>query len=159
VSAGFVRVGELIEREFSVEEVDVLTSLAEGLDETLSDDSSDDPVLDRLLPAAYGDDDPEASDEFARFTRDRITEAKRGRLTRVLLLSAQSDEASEVGGAQVSLDDAAAQDWLLALNDIRLALAARIGVERLDDVRIGPIGEVYEWLGWLQSGLVDIVDS
>lgn len=158
MNAGFVRVGDLIERDFSVEEIDVLTSLAEGLDDTLSDDSADDPVLDRLLPAAYGDDDPEASAEFARFTRDRITEAKRGRLTRVLLLGAQGQE-PEDGGSRISVDQAAAQEWLLALNDIRLALAARIGVERLDDLRLGPIGEVYEWLGWLQSGLIDAVDG
>ncbi|MFD1715079.1 DUF2017 family protein [Amnibacterium flavum] len=155
MNSGFVRVGDLIERDFSAEEVDVLTSLAVGLDDTLDAAEGDDPVLDRLLPAAYGDDDPEASAEFARFTRERIAEAKRGRLTRLLLLSA--DEHGD--GSRLSLDEAAAQEWLLALNDIRLALAARIGVDRLGDPRLGPIGDVYDWLGWLQSGLLDTVDG
>lgn len=56
-----------------------------------------------------------------------------------------------------------AQAWLGALNDIRLALAVRLGIEQDDDARWGTlppddpratVHEIYAWLGWLQETLV-----
>jgi hypothetical protein len=163
MTAGFRRSGDRIEYDFTGHEVALMHSLAVGLDETLSaaGDDDGDAVLDRLLPAAYGDDDAEASAEFAGYTRDRIAAAKRLRLRLLLEMLGADDEAlaraQEVGVA-VSLDADTAHSWLLALNDVRLALATRIGTDRLADPRLGPIGEVYDWLGWLQSGLLDALD-
>ncbi|BDI24134.1 DUF2017 family protein [Herbiconiux sp. L3-i23] len=151
MTAGFVRRGDGIYRAFSEDEIRVLRGLAEGLDRTVSQAEAGDPVLARLVPDAYGADDPEASAEFAEFTRERILDAKRQRLA---ALTAGLERADFL-----ALGPQEAQDWLLALNDIRLALAERIGPERLEASDLGATGEIYGWLGWLQSGLIDAMEE
>ena len=150
MNSGFLRRGDFIYRAFADEEVRVLKGLVHGLDQTLEGDDPNDPVLRRMAPAAYGPEEGDFADEFAGFTHTRIVAGKRERL------AAFADGLSADGITE--LDLAAAQIWLMALNDLRLALAERIGTDGLDSQN-GTSGEVYDWLGWLQSGLVEVVTA
>ncbi|GAA4997741.1 DUF2017 domain-containing protein [Yinghuangia aomiensis] len=118
----------------------------------------EDPVLARLLPDAYRDDDA-ASAEFRRYTENdlRLRKVDNARTVR-------ADIAAAGPGARVVLDEPHAQAWLGALNDLRLALGTNLGVtedldlyaESLDpdDPRLAVLA-VYHWLGVLQESLVE----
>ena len=68
---------------------------------------------------------------------------------------------------EVELDAEAAQAWLRALTDIRLALATRLGVEQDDEQRWSALSDddpeayvhdIYDWLGYVQETLIHAVD-
>jgi hypothetical protein len=116
----------------------------------------DDPVLARLLPDAYSDDS-QAAAEFRRYTEETLRSGK--------VASAQIVLASlPPGGGEVRLTEPECQQWLRALNDVRLALSVRLGItdedddltERLevDDPRSAYVW-VYQWLAYLQDSLLD----
>jgi hypothetical protein len=116
----------------------------------------DDPVLARLLPDGYADD-PEASAEFRRYTEESLRTAK--------VASAQTVLASlPSAGGDVRLSELECQQWLRALNDVRLALSVRLGItdenedlsEHLaaDDPRSAYVW-VYQWLAYLQDSLIE----
>jgi hypothetical protein len=115
----------------------------------------DDPVLARLLPPAYRDDDGAAA-EFRRYTDADLRTRKRQDAT--ALLASLPD-----GAGRVELDRDACDRWLGALNDMRLALGTALGVTEddeeppEDDPRWQPL-QVYGWLGWLQESLLSCVD-
>ena len=119
-----------------------------------------DPVLRRLLPDAHRDD-PQAAAEFRSATEHALRERKSANLRRSI--------AALEGGDRVRLDRDGAVAMMLALADVRLALAERLGVvddadgERLSaeiDALDGPptdprlvAGMYYDFLTWLQEGL------
>jgi Domain of unknown function (DUF2017) len=115
----------------------------------------DDPVLARLLPDAYRDD-TEAAGEFRRFTEQELRSGKLAAAQTVL------DTLPEDGG-RVELTEEAAQVWLRALNDVRLALGVRLDITEdtaqrshdLDpaDPRAAYLW-IYDWLTYLQETLV-----
>jgi len=116
----------------------------------------DDPVLARLLPDGYADD-PAASAEFRRYTEETLRSDK--------IASAQAVLSSlPPGGGQVRLSEPECQQWLKALNDVRLALSVRLGItednedlsERLsaEDPRAAYVW-IYQWLAYLQESLVE----
>ncbi|MEW1958417.1 DUF2017 domain-containing protein [Kineococcus sp. NPDC059986] len=84
----------------------------------------EDEVLQRLLPNAYAADDPQASADFRRFTERGLRERKAAAARAVL---ASLDPVVGQGG-RVQLDADGARTWLVALNDIRLALGTRLGI-------------------------------
>jgi Domain of unknown function (DUF2017) len=90
-------------------------------------DLPDDPALARLLPDAHADD-PEASSEFRRYTERGLRDRKRQCLETARLTLGRD-------GALV-LDDAEGQAWLVALTDVRLVLAERMGLRTEDDHEI-----------------------
>lgn len=178
---------------FPVFEADLLRSLAHQLVELLLDeqpepsdhidplealfdfsgpvDEPEDPVLLRLFPTAY-EEDPEAAGEFRRYTEPTLRETKQ-KHSMLLVdtledagLPEEIDDASIV--LDVELDEPTALGWLLSLNDLRLAVATRLGVtegdeefwESLphDDPR-APAHEIYEWMGWLQETLVAAIEA
>jgi Domain of unknown function (DUF2017) len=116
----------------------------------------DDPVLARLLPDAYGDDDPEAAGEFRRYTEQGLRSGKVA-AARTVLATLPSD------GGRVRLSAGDAEAWLRSLNDVRLALGVVLGItedyEReftgLDpeDPRQAYL-HVYDFLTYLQETLV-----
>jgi len=141
-------------------EEDLFAAISE-LDEDGPVVAPDDPVLARLLPDAYPDD-PESAGDFRRFTQDRLVARKYAACGAVL--DALPENAD--GPVLVVLDDEGVQQWLGALNDVRLALASRLGVtqdddgywESLDeDDPRGTVHEIYQWLGWVQETLVRAV--
>lgn len=87
-------------------------------------DLPDDPALARLLPDAHADD-PAASSEFRRYTEQGLRERKRQCLETARLTLGRS--------GSLTLDDAEAQAWLVALTDVRLVLAERMGLRTEDD--------------------------
>lgn len=130
----------------------------------------EDPVLRRLLPDAYRDDADDAA-EFRRFTERSLSSSKVnsaesliGSLIDAGLGIADVDESEPI---EVELDAEGVQAWLRSLNDIRLSLAVRLGIEDDDDLEllahsgddtIGAMTEIYHWLGYVQESLVDALD-
>ena len=121
--------------------------------------SDDDEALERLTPTAYPDD-PEASAEFRRSTRDdgfdqRLADALEVR-TGLERFQGGRDDRSAVLEISTDVLDA----WLRTLTGIRLVLASRLGVDRTDvhdpeDVRYG----TYDWLGYRLEVLVQLADQ
>lgn len=117
-----------------------------------------DPVLARLFPRAYPDDD-QAAGEFRRYTEPELREAKRAHARTAIgtLPRATADRGATLSKAECSA-------WMLALNDLRLAVGTRVGVtedwgaqyEALDEDDPARLAlEVYDWLSWLQATLID----
>ena len=155
---------ELLHRLFSdvIIALDVETS--EGEDELarmvgITEDARppEDPALARLLPQAG--EDEEQSAEFRRLTERGIREAKTAHLR-----MAQMD----VQSSRLQLDPTHAQAFAAALNDVRLVLAARLGIEDEDDAeRVASYTDwsqaedvesymalVYHFVSWLQETLI-----
>jgi Domain of unknown function (DUF2017) len=151
--------------------------LADMVDIDGSGQPPDDPVLRRLLPDAYRDDDEGASD-FRRFTERGLREAKShnaqvlietliaGGMVEPLAADTESDAPAQPV-VEVDLDADAVQAWLRALTDIRLALATRLGIEQDDEQRWSGlpdddpesyVHDIYDWLGYVQETLVHAVD-
>ena len=116
----------------------------------------DDPVLARLLPDGYSND-PDAAAEFRRYTEESLRSSK--------VASAQAVLASlPSGGGEVRLSEPECQQWLRALNDVRLALSVRLGITdenddlmenlSVDDPRSAYVW-VYQWLAYLQDSLIE----
>lgn len=126
----------------------------------------DDPVLRRLFPSAYADDD-EAAAEFRRFTEGALRDGKAGSAGTIIdaLEEAGLPRHLEEEGLiiDVELDEAAAMSWLRSFTDLRLALATRLGIEEDDedywlalpdeDPR-ARAHDIYDWVGYLQETLV-----
>jgi hypothetical protein len=141
--------------------------LEQLLDFTGPTTEPDDPVLARLFPTAYRDDE-EAAGEFRRFTegslRDHKAEAA-GLVVETLEEAGLPSELTEDGlMVDVELEQPDAITWLKSFTDIRLALATRLGVEEGDeeywyslpdeDPRT-QVHDIYEWVGYLQETLVE----
>jgi Domain of unknown function (DUF2017) len=126
----------------------VLRTLPTALERLLVDEP-DDPALRRLFPPAYTDD-PEADAEYRRLMADELLDGRRAAL-RAFAGSLDADILSE--------EDLDA--WLRALNDLRLFLGTRLGVEEEDllepfDPRRPDAEEraLYVYLSWLQEHVV-----
>jgi len=119
-------------------------------------EAPDDPVLARLLPDAYSDD-AEAAAEFRRYTEETLRSGK--------VASAQVVLSSlPPAGGEVRLSEPECQQWLRALNDVRLALSVRLGITDEDDDLTESLAAddprsaylwVYQWLAYLQDSLLD----
>lgn len=151
------------ERAAPASEVDPLEAM---LDFSGPTTEPEDPVLLRLFPTAYRDDD-EAAAEFRRYTEGGLRDGKERNavaLIESLEEAGLPPELDEEGlMIDVELEPAEAQGWLRALNDIRLALATRLEVEEGDDEYWESLPEddprtqahdIYEWVGYLQETLV-----
>ena len=126
----------------------------------------EDPVLARLFPAAYADDE-EAASEFRRFTEATLRDDKATAACVIIDgleeagLPPQLDEEGLM--IDVELDRATAETWMRSFTDLRLALATRLGVEQDDDDYWEALPDddprsqahdIYEWVGYLQETLV-----
>jgi hypothetical protein len=139
------------------ESADLFDDLEKMFNETSAEapETPADPVLARLLPDAYSDDD-EAAGEFRKYTESSLREAKKY-FAQTLL------ETLPAKGGRVKLSADQARDWLRALNDVRLMFGVRLAVTEdfeeqlagLDpkDPRVAAF-EVYGWLGAVQESLV-----
>jgi hypothetical protein len=155
----------MLTARFEAREAELLRRLARDTTQILTASrgpiiEKEDPALKRLLPDAYPDD-PEASAEFRRFTADGLAERKI-RNSKSLI-----DGLGENAGVRVSvvLDDQAAQAWLRTLTDIRLILAARLGIERDGDVGFRGTADSfrrsieYQWVGYVQESLIRALNA
>jgi hypothetical protein len=150
---------------FERSEVDILTQLATDVQALLADAEHVDPLspssraLGRLLPAAYGDDG-ENDAEFRRFTAESLIERKTQNAQAVL---EALDGDGSARSMSVILDAGGAQAWLRCLTDIRLTIAAGLGLEHDgDEQKVGRHDrfalEVYGWVGFVQESLLRALD-
>jgi hypothetical protein len=160
-----------ISATFSAAEAGLLAELGTQIATLLEsrDGSRGDPALERLLPAAYRDSEDDAA-EFRRFTEGELVDEKLGN---ALALAAALGAEPVDGKVRVILDAPTAFAWLRSFNDIRLTLAARLGIEQPEPSEPGFEQQdtsavrdeqsrynfaVYNWLGALQYSLVRAVD-
>ena len=131
----------------------------------------DDPVLARLFPTAYPDDE-EASSEFRRFTEGTLRDGKaKAAITIIdgLEEAGLPPELTEEGlMIDVELDQPVAEIWMRSFTDLRLALATRLEVEDgdeaywhslPDDDPRSQAHDIYDWVGYLQETLVHALSS
>ena len=118
----------------------------------------EDPVLRRLLPDAYTD--PESAAEFRKYTESSLRLVKQ---THLMYLREQLvfPVDHELPKADIAVTDPT--QWLIAINDLRLALAVRLDIktdsfaeyEKMKDSdRQKPLFAVYFWLGSIQESLI-----
>jgi len=128
-------------------ERDLLRSLAPQMRELLG---SDDPVLQRLYPVAYPDDEDRET-EYRLLVRGELQSSHAAALTAL----------EETADAE-RLDEEQLLAWMRAVNDVRLVLGTRLdvteeGEERPtdpDDPRTTAFA-VYDYLTWLQGTIVE----
>ncbi|RGC69795.1 hypothetical protein C5N14_05155 [Micromonospora sp. MW-13] len=159
----FRRRGDRYVATLAVDEVRVLRKVASEVVGLLTDgfDHSD-PVVGRLFPEVYPDDSAGTA-EFRRYTEGDL---KTGKIDQAgAILAALPDSA----GGEVRLDAEAAEAWLRALNDARLAMGVRLevkdgtdlGAELDEAVAADPSSSrvfqlsVYAYLGYLQESLLN----
>ncbi len=125
----------------------LLSDLLDELERLLDD--PDDPELRRLFPPAYSD--RENDEQYRSLVRDQLVSGRSKALATVRrTLAAETLEIDQ------------AEQWLRALNDMRLVLGTRWDVtEQLDYGTLDlkePRGRelaVYGYLSWLQEQLVE----
>ena len=159
----FRRNGRQCVATFAVDEVRVLRKVANEVVDLLTDGFDHaDPVVGRLFPDIYPDR-PEDSAEFRRYTEGEL---KTGKIDQAgAILAALPDD----GPGEVRLDHEAAEAWLRAINDVRLAMGTRLDIQgdtdlgdELDDAvlhhpassRVFQLS-VYAYLGYLQESLLN----
>lgn len=171
---------------FTVFEADLLRSLAAQLIELLRSEEAtpsdadplealldfsgpttepEDPVLARLFPTAYPEDE-EAAGDFRRFTESGLREGKAAGAAAVIDTLEDAGLAPEPEDGvfiDIELDADATWAWLRSFTDMRLAIATRLGIEDddepvwaelPDDDPRAQVHDIYEWLGFLQETLV-----
>lgn len=155
----FRRKGGSFRAQFEPGEAGMLASLAGQVAELVASrtGNENDPAVLRLLPDAYTGD-AEASEEFRRFTADGLAERKIANAG--VLAASVAEAAAATSATEVTLDARAAQAWLRTLTDIRLTIAARLGIEQDEDAGADDpaLRDLYDWLGFVQGSLVDVMD-
>lgn len=159
----FRRQGDCYVASFAVDEARVLRKVAAEVVGLLTDGfDHTDPVVGRLFPEVYPEDSAGTA-EFRRYTEGDLKTAKIDQAGAVL--AALPDSA----GGDVRLDAEAAEAWLRALNDARLAMGVRLeikdgtdlGAELDEAVAADPTSSrvfqlsVYAYLGYLQESLLN----
>jgi hypothetical protein len=143
----FERRGDQVRLRLDVHERLLLSDLLDEIERMLDD--PDDPELRRLFPPAYSDrvDD----EQYRSLVRDQLVSGRAKALATVR---------KTLAGETLDLEQA--DQWLRALNDMRLVLGTRWDVtEQLDYGKLDlnePRGRelaVYGYLSWLQEQLVE----
>ena len=142
------RKGDRVRLNLDAHEQALLRELLDQLEPQLAD--PDDPSMRRLFPPAYSDE-REATTSTARSSATSSFAGAPGRSRRCATRSRNEE-----------IDLEQADEWLRALNDLRLVLGTRLDVsEELDyesidlDTPRGRDLAVYGYLAWLQEQLVE----
>lgn len=163
----FRRQGAHCVATFAADEVRVLRKVASEVVGLLTEGfDREDPVVGRLFPDIYPGDRI-SSAEFRRYTEGELKTGKIDQAGAILAALPAS------GGGEVRLDAEAAEAWLRALNDARLAMGVRLDIradtdlgEELDDAvlrdptsaRVFQLS-VYAYLGYLQESLLEAMTA
>jgi hypothetical protein len=141
------RKGDRVRLNLDAHEQALLRELLQELEPLLAE--PDDPSLRRLFPPAYSDE--QSDDQYRSLVRDQLV---RGRARSLATMR------DTLANDEIDLEQA--DEWLRALNDLRLVLGTRLEVtEDLDyesidlDTPSGRDLAVYGYLAWLQEQLVD----
>ncbi|SHH01497.1 protein of unknown function [Jatrophihabitans endophyticus] len=136
---------------FTDVEAQLLTGLLDDLGTLLAAEDADDPVQQRLFPAAYPDDG-DAEAEYRGLTESSLRDERVERIAACVAELAR-DATVTLGGEDVS------RRWLQVLNDLRLALGTRLGVTE-EPPAIDPTDPeaqpwlIYDWLTGVQDAVV-----
>jgi len=135
-------------------ERNVLATLPDMLRALLVEGDPKDPVLQRLFPNAFADDE-EASTEFREIVHDDLLEQRLAAID-TMERTLRSDHLTE--------DELIA--WLAALNDVRLVLGIRLAVTEeatvadfAGDPETERAYDVYRYLSYLEEQVVDALSS
>lgn len=162
----FRRRGARIRWELEGYEAALLRRLRQGLADTLQHAGDDDPVNRRLFSAAVSGDE-DADTELRAMLRDDLLEGRLAALDRLLAIIERASprhRGDPEGAVRVELADDEPHVVLGTLNDLRLALGARLGLETLDRDRVEPDSPeqttlaVMDHLAWMQEQLLAILD-
>ena len=156
--------GDGVVVRFEPDEVAALRDLAGQLDAVLRGgvpEHGEDPVRDRLFPRAYLDPtEDRAEGDFQSVVHDDLVAAKSEAVA--ALLGGLEGAADRRGRVDVRLAPDAVEQWVAALNDVRLAIGVALGVTE-DDDDLDPADPrtpglaTYHWLTWLQGSLVEVL--
>lgn len=161
MSPAFVRHGDAVRMQLRDEEVGLLRRLRDELHAVLTHGSADDPVTTRFFPATVSGDD-DADTELRRLIHDDLLESRLVALDEML---AYLDRAERHRRRQV-VDLVEGEPVLVlgVLNDMRLALGARVGLEHVelrdlhvDDEVAGSLA-VMDYLAMWQEQLLAVLD-
>jgi hypothetical protein len=143
-------------------EVEVLRDLAGQLESLLDGgvpERGGDPTRDRLFPRAYLDPtEDEAESEWQVAVHEDLVRQKSAAVG-ALMESLETGKVNRKGTAELTLELEAVEQWVSALNDVRLALGVVLEVTE-DEMHLQagdprtPGFELYGWLTWLQGSLV-----
>lgn len=143
--------------ELDGEEAHLIQTLAAQIRELVRsapDGIADDPALARLFPAAYSED-AEASAEFRRYTTADLAARK---VRNALVVHDTIERGLPSGTVTLSPEETIA--WLKTINDIRLTLAARLGINGDASTTVDPVlRDLYDWLGFVQNSLLEVLDG
>jgi hypothetical protein len=152
---------------FDAVEVAALRDLAGQVRQVLSGgvpDHGTDPIRGRLFPRAYVDPTEDRSeDEFQSVVHEDLVRAKSDAVAALLAdLETSTDRRDRL---TVELDAAGVEQWVGALNDVRLTLGVVLGVTEDDDAEDDlPFDDpraagmaTYHWLTWVQGTLVEVL--
>jgi hypothetical protein len=148
-------------------EIAALRDLASQVDQLFAGgvpEHGADPIRDRLFPRAYIDPTAdEAETDFQSVVHEDLVRAKSEAVAALLAdLDASTDRHDRV---TLQLDPPAIEQWVGALNDVRLTLGVVLGVTEddavdddlpADDPRAAGIA-TYHWLTWVQGTLVEVL--
>jgi hypothetical protein len=148
-------------------EVAVLRDLAGQVGSLVAEDATEpgaDAVRDRLFPRAYLDPTADVEEqEFQSVVHEDLVRAKSDAVA-AIVTALDAAPVGRGGVVTVPLDDDGLEQWVGALNDIRLALGVTLAVtEDMDEVAQddprAPGLELYHWLTWLQGSLVEALTT
>jgi hypothetical protein len=161
---------ELLRNEAAVPRDDV-DPMAALMDFSGPTQAPEDPVLARLFPTAYPEDEESAA-EFRRFTEGTLRDGKAAAAVTIIDVLEEAGlppELTEDGlMIDVELDQPTAETWMRSFTDLRLALGVRLEVEEgdegywhslPDDDPRAQAHDIYEWVGYLQETLVQALSD
>jgi hypothetical protein len=161
MNPSFRRHGDAIRMELDDGEVALLRELHEQLRRWLADPDPADPVMARLFPPCAPEDDLVDAEVRALIFEDLLAERIAG-LDEVIAIIDRGRARS--GRVRVDLDEDEPSLLLGVLNDIRLALGARIGITTLDRNEVDEDHPaawgllVMDHLAFLQEQLIRLLD-
>lgn len=161
MTRSFKRHGERIRMQLQPVEVELLREMRDGLRASLERGAGDDPVVARLFPRAV-EDDPATDTEVREMLRDDLLADRLSGLDELTSLLERGTQ--HRGLLRVDLADDEAVVVLGVLNDLRLAVGARVGIEGLDRSEVADDDPrayrlaVMDHLAWLQEQLLAVLD-
>jgi hypothetical protein len=150
---------------FEAIEVEALFDLASQVDSLFAGgvpEHGTDPVRDRLFPRAYVDPTEDTAEgDFQSVVHEDLVRAKSDAVAALLAdLDGSTDRRDRL---LLELDPPAIEQWVGALNDLRLTLGVVLGVTEDedddlpdDDPRAAGMA-TYHWLTWVQGSLVEVL--
>ena len=129
MTPAFERHGDVVRMQVSRDELDLLRRLRDELRDLLAGAADGDPVTDRLFPPAVTGDD-EADSELRGMIHDDLLEARLAALDDLLDVLDRAQPRGKLHVVDLRDDEPAL--LLGVLNDLRLALGARVGLATVE---------------------------